>query len=283
MKFLLLLCVLCVFCVDSSAQYVVNVQVVDLQISVIDKQGNFLTDLAPEDFLVTENNQPQQVLDLELKREPFSIGVLIDTSSSMKSVFRMTERSTRDFLSSLKPDDEYFIMTFDDRVATLKELTKKSEDSSEGWKDLRYGDRTRLYDGLTEALQRLGKTHNTRRALFLISDGVNTSGSGSLEEVIELAQKEKVLIYSLIFEGYDADYNSLRTLSERTGGTFFILFDQFPRLQAAYEKIAADLAHRFTLFYRSTSDYSRLSKPEISVRMKDPALSVRFQRAYYPD
>ena len=271
-----------IFVITAYAQYVVNVQVVDLQVSVVDKKGDFLTELQPEDFLVYENENPQEVLDLELKREPFSIGVLIDTSSSMQPVFQMTERSTKDFLSSLKPEDEFFVMKFDDQVQMLTKLTKRSNLTLESWKDLRYGDHTRLYDGLIAALQTLGKTNNTHRALFLISDGVNTSGSGSLAQAIELGQKEKVLIYSLIFENSDADINSLSKLSEATGGTYFILYDEFPRLQAAYDKIAADLAHRFTLFYRSSSDYSKALKPVIKVQMKNPGLSVRFQRTYYP-
>jgi len=273
---------LSVFALSAEAQYVVNVQVVDLQISVLDKKGQFLTDLQPEDFLVFENNRPQEVLDLELKREPFSIGVLIDTSSSMQPVFQLTQRSTQDFLSSLRSEDEYFVMTFDSKIQMVKEITKRSDGPPGDWKDLRYGNSTKLYEGLIAALERLGRSDNTRRALFLISDGVNTSGSGSLREAIKLAQEEKVLVYSLVFENYDADMNSLRTLSESTGGTYFILYGDFPRLQAAYDKIASDLAHRFTLFYRSSSDYSDDVKPEIIVRMKDPALSVRFQRTYYP-
>jgi len=282
-KIFLPLCILSVLCVEFplSAQYVVNVQVVDLQISVVDKLGNFHNDLVPEDFLVFENDQPQEVLDLELKREPFSIGVLIDTSASMKSMFQITERSTKDFLSSLQPEDQYFVMTFDDRISMIKDVTKKSADISGDWKDLRYGNSTKLYEGLITAIERLAQTKNARRALFVISDGVNTSGPGSLPEAIQLAQKEKVLIYSLIFENSEADLKSLQKLCESTGGTSFILYGEFPRLQAAYNKIAADLAHRFTLFYRSTSDY-KTSKPEINVRMKDPELSVRFQRKYYP-
>src|SRR4026207_474569 len=165
------------FAITLHAQYVVNVQVVDLQVSVLNKKGDFLTELQPEDFLVYENEQPQEVLDLELKREPFSIGVLLDTSGSMQSVFQITERSTKDFLSSLSPQDEFFVMTFDDKVRMISELTKRADTSLEDWKDLRYGDHTRLYEGLISALQKLGSTKNTRRALFLISDGVNTSGS----------------------------------------------------------------------------------------------------------
>ncbi len=271
------------FTLVARAQYVVNVQVVDLQISVLNKKGEFISELVPEDFLVWENDVQQEVLDLETEREPFSIGVLIDTSSSMQSVFQITGRSTTDFLSSLRPDDEFFVMTFDERIKLHQELKKKADSAQNDWNDFRYGDRTKLFEGLIAALNRLSTAAYPRRALFLISDGVNTSGSGNLQQAIELAQKNKVIIYSLILENMDADYNALRKLSESTGGTYFVLYEEFPRLQAAYNKIATDLGHRLTLYYRSSSDYSAKKKPEIRIRTKNPDWTVRFQRTYYPN
>ncbi len=280
-RLLMILFLLYTFAGQAQHQEIVNVQVVNLQVSVLDKKGEFITELTPEDFLVWEDDTAQQVLDLEIQREPFSIGVLIDTSSSMQSVFQITGRGTTDFLSSLRPDDEFFVMTFDDRVQVQQDLTKKADSPKNDWNDFRYGNRTKLYEGLLGSLYRLSKATYPRRALFLISDGVNTGGSGNLNQAIELAQKNKVIIYSLILENSDADFNTLRKLSESTGGTYFILYDEFPRLQAAYNKIAMDLAHRFTLYYKSISDYSSVKKPEIKIRMKNPDWSVRFQRAYY--
>ena len=99
-----------------SAQYVVDVQVVDLQVSVIDQEHNFVNVVKPEDFLVWEDGQPQEVLDVESARDPFSIGVLLDTSSSMHPYWRISARGTEDFLWSLKAEDEIFLMTFDDRI-----------------------------------------------------------------------------------------------------------------------------------------------------------------------
>src|SRR5262245_12876903 len=97
-------------------EYNVEVQVVDLQVSVTDENGKYRSDLNPEDFIVTEDDAPQEVLDLELTRQPFSIGVVLDTSSSMESIFQIIARGTQDFLSSLKEQDEYFLMTFDEKV-----------------------------------------------------------------------------------------------------------------------------------------------------------------------
>mgnify|MGYP001233670198 CR=1 FL=1 len=86
------------------AQYQVDVQVVDLQVSVVDSKGNFINDLQPEDFLIWENNIPQQVLDLSLEREPFSVGIMIDSSSSMESAFLDVKRSAMDLSSLSLPE-----------------------------------------------------------------------------------------------------------------------------------------------------------------------------------
>ena len=265
-----------------SAQYVVDVQVVDLQVSVIDQEHNFVNVVKPEDFLIWEDGQPQEVLDVESARDPFSIGVLLDTSSSMHPYWRISARGTEDFLWSLKAEDEFFLMTFDDRILLKKDFGFADQRSSVQLKSLRYGDETKMYDGILAAIKRLQNAHYPRRALFIISDGINTSGAGDLNEAIEAAQKNKVLIYTLLLDSDDIEMNPLRHLSEATGGTYFILYGNYPRLEAAYERIANDLAHRFTLFYRSRSDYSKKRKPEIKVAMKNPKWKVEFQKAYFP-
>lgn len=259
----------------------VEVQVVDLQVTVVNEKGKFVDNLTPADFIVTEDGVPQEVLDLEINRQPFSVGVLLDTSSSMQSIFQIMLRGTRDFLSSLKPDDEYFLMTFDGQVHMRKDLGSATQGADAELNNIRFGERTHLFDALLAAIDRLKQSHQPRRALFLISDGMNTGGAGSLNEVIEEAQRAKTLVYALIVENSDSDILSLRTLTKSTGGAYFVLFDKFPRLQAAYDRIATDLAHRFTLYYHSNSDQTRKKPPEIHVRMKDPRWYVGYQRAYY--
>src|SRR5262249_13247043 len=97
------------------------------------------------------------------------------------------------------------------------------------------------------------------------------------------AQKNKVLVYSLIVNDDTSELNALQLLTDETGGTSFFLYSGVPRLQAAYEKIAGDLAHRYTLYYRSNSDYSNGHRPNIKVEMKNPHWRVRYQKTYYPD
>ncbi len=274
--------VLCVSLVPLEAQYTVDVQVVDLQVSVTDENREFVKDLTPEDFLVWEDGVPQDVLDLELTREPFSIGILLDTSFSMRPAFKIMAKGTEDFIWSLHPEDEFFLMTFDEKLVVKKDFGFANQRSSLKLSELRYGEATRLYDAILAAEERLKSAHYPRRALFIISDGLNTSGEGDLKSAIEQAQKSKIIVYSMMLENSEADIATLRMLSDATGGSYFVLYEKYPRLQAAYDKIARDLANRFTLYYHSRSDYTQTRKPEIKLQMKNPRRRVQFQKAYFP-
>lgn len=265
------------------AQYQVEVQVVDLQVSVADQRGDFLTNLQSQDFLVWEDGSPQTVLDIDQKRDPFSIGILYDTSSSMNSSSPFMIRAADEFIYSLEKEDEFFVLTFDDKIRMIQDF-KLAADRA-GWNDVKFGsgERTRLYDALVEGIAHLQNARYPRRALLVLSDGVNTRGSKGLNEAIASAQKDQIIIYSIVFERSSDDFNALRILSDATGGACFILHKDFPRVQAAYTKIAGDLAHRFTLYYRSVSDYRRGHRPKIKVQMKNPGWKVRYQKTYFPD
>ncbi len=262
--------------------YDVEVQVVDLQVSVSDRSGNFITDLNPDDFLVWEDKTPQEVLDLNITREPFSIGIVLDTSSSMERAWRITARCTEEFVSAMLPEDEFFVMTFDDDLKLETDFAFASNRPFQ-LSNLRYGKRTRLLDAMITSIQKLSDAHYQRRALFVISDGINTFGEGDEKTVEDLAQKTKTIIYSLIIRRREEHLNLLRMLSIATGGTYFVLHEDYPFLQAAYEKIASDLVHRFTLYYRSHSDYDQQRKPQITVKMKNKDWRVKYQKTYYPD
>lgn len=261
--------------------YDVEVQVVDLQVSVSDRKGNFIMNLIPDDFLVWEDKVPQEVLDLDTTREPFSIGIVLDTSSSMERAWRITARCTEEFVSAMQPEDEFFVMTFDDDLK-LKNDFKFASDRLFKLGDLRYGKRTRLFDAINSSIEKLSEARYQRRALFVISDGINTFGAGGEKTAEYLAQKTKTIIYSLIVGG-EEPLNELRMLSIATGGTYFLMHKEYPFMHAAYIKIASDLAHRLTLYYQSRSDYTQQRKPRITVKMKNKDWQVKYQRTYYPD
>jgi Ca-activated chloride channel homolog len=261
-------------------KYEVEVQVVDLQVSVSDRNGNFITNLNPDDFVVEEDKVPQEILDLDTTREPFSIGIVLDTSSSMQRVWRVTARCTEEFVSALLPGDEFFVMSFDDKLKLQNDFVLASNQTFQ-LSDLRYGDQTRLFDAIIQSIEKLSAARYQRRALFVISDGINTFGAGDEKTAESLAQKTKTIIYSLIV-GDEEPSNPLRVLSIATGGTYFAMHKDYPFPHVAYRKIASDLAHRFTLYYKSSSDYTQQRKPKITVKMKNKDWRVQYQNTYYP-
>jgi len=282
-KPLLLMLALSLIAANEPLKYDVEVQVVNLQVSVSDGNGNFLTDLRTDDFEVLEDKVPQEILDLNPEREPFSIGILLDTSGSMQRVWGVSKHCAEQFISAMKPEDEFFVMTFDDEVRLKHDYTSAG-DTTFVFGDVHYGDQTRLYDAVLRALNKLNDAENEHRALFVISDGDNNLGKTDEATVEKVAQQTKTIVYSLIMgEGPEGHVNLLQALSVATGGTYFIMHDQYPFVQAAYDKIASDLAHRFTLYYRSHSDYSQDRKPEITVKMRNKHWHVQYQRTYYPE
>jgi VWFA-related protein len=282
-RFVLLFLVVSLPCFADELQYSVEVQVVDLQVSVCDKLGNYITDVQPEDFIVTENDVAQEVLDVTAEREPFSIGIVLDTSSSMESSWRIATKATEDFVASLRKEDEFFVLSFDDDVKVRSEFAYAG-DAPFKLGNLHYGNRTAMFEGIINSIVKLSTAHYPRRALFIISDGMNTWGPGDEKTAREMAQKTKTVIYSLIVQSDDYSlFNPLVTLPQATGGTYFLMEEQFPRIKTAYEKIASDLAHRMTLYYRSHSDYSATKKPVIKIKMRNPDWRVQYQKAYYPE
>src|SRR5262249_55623213 len=121
-KLFVILILAATWCFADELQYSVEVQVVDLQVSVCDKFGNYVTNVQSEDFIVTENDVPQEVLDVTAEREPFSIGIVLDTSSSMESSWRIATKATEDFVASLRKEDEFFVLSFDDDVKVRSEF-----------------------------------------------------------------------------------------------------------------------------------------------------------------
>jgi len=281
-RLVLLLLIISIPCVADELQYSVEVQVVDLQVSVCDKLGNYITTVQPEDFIVTENDLPQEVLDVTAEREPFSIGIVLDTSSSMESSWRIATKATEDFVASLRKEDEFFVVSFDDDVKVRSEFAYAG-DAPFKLGNLHYGNRTAMFQGIINSIVKLSTAQYPRRALFIISDGMNTWGPGDEKTARELAQKTKTVIYSLIVQSDDYSlFNPLVTLPQATGGTYFLMEEQFPRIKTAYEKIASDLAHRMTLYYRTHSDYAATKKPVIKIKMRNPDWRVQYQKAYYP-
>jgi len=224
-----------------------SVKVVNVLATVRAKNGKIIRDLPKDDFAIAENGRPQTIRYFSQESDlPLTLGLLIDTSMSQQRVLDAERGASFRFLDQvLRADkDHVFIMQFDMGVWVRQELTsslKKLDDAlvlvdtpSRKELSLQVGGGTLLYDAVVKSCQEITQNQQGRKALIILSDGVDTGSESTLAGAIETAQRSDTLIYSILFSDATfyhvpflgaiggADGKSvLMKLAKETGGGFF--------------------------------------------------------------
>jgi len=212
----------------------VNVKVVTLPVTVRDKHGKIVRNLTKDDFVLQEDGKPQSIRyftqDTNL---PLTLGLLVDTSLSQRNVLDQERNASKSFLDQMMttPNDKAFVIHFDREVELLQDLTPSREKlqaalaslgtptfdrntTSSDPSDNPGGHRTRgggtlLYDAVFLGSDELMKKQQGRKALIVLSDGVDRGSKESLGAAIEAAQRADTVVYSILFtdDQHDRDNN----------------------------------------------------------------------------
>jgi VWFA-related protein len=211
---------------DSAATIAVDVKVVTLPVTVRDKHGKIVRDLTKDDFTLQEDGRPQTIRYFSQEANlPLTLGLLVDTSRSQTNVLDAERNASRGFLDQMlvQEKDKAFLIHFDREVELLQDLTSSREklqaalellktpsdrdrsndpndsgDSRSG-SGSHHGGGTQLYDAVFLASNELMKKHQGRKALVILSDGVDRGSKTSLESTIESAQRADTVVYSIYF------------------------------------------------------------------------------------
>lgn len=276
-------------------------------VNVTDNAGRFILNLKPEDFIVEENNREQKLVDfVEGSDIPISLGLLIDKSTSMRlplyvegrepvpaALFAAT-RIGRAVIRLMKPQDEFMLMTFDEKVQVRQNFTedrKKIDDQLARMREV--GNATHLYESIVTALERMKKAKYRRRALIVITDAYDTSGKPLDDLRPEIAEQE-VQVFTCGLRAVYEDVPDptaeplfqlvLRVLSADTGGRAMIV--DLPELQSTStvegligfaQIIALELRGQYTLSYM-TDQTGSLASRFVRVRSAHPGLRIRIRR-----
>jgi VWFA-related protein len=210
----------------------VDVKVVTLPVTVRDKHGAIVSNLTKQDFTLTEDGHPQTIKYFNLDTNlPLTLGLLVDSSMSQRTVIDQEKTASKSFLDEmLKVDkDKAFIIHFDWQVELLQDLTASrdklksavdlievssrqrdndsSDDSSGGHRSMRGGG-TQLYDAIYLASDDMMKKQQGRKALIVLTDGVDRGSKETLNSAIEAAQRADTEVYSIYFKGeHDSSNN----------------------------------------------------------------------------
>jgi Ca-activated chloride channel family protein len=250
----------------------VNVRVVRVPVTVLDKKGVPVTGLTKESFSVFEEKRPVQFDFLgeirELEKLPIYIGVLMDTSGSTSGKLGFEKEAATNFLDTVtrtRKDWGAFV-TFDDEVKLRQDFTRNLDllrKAIDGVKTP--GTQTALYDAIWEFCdQKMRNVSSPRRALVVITDGDDTYSRARLEDAISIAQKTDTIIFAISTKGgftgsavpgveagtvKDSGDKYLSKMADETGGRSFYTGDML-QLERAFKKIGEELRSQYLLTYR---------------------------------
>jgi Ca-activated chloride channel family protein len=276
---------------DDPTRIVLDVTRVNILFTVTDKKGRFVTDLTKADFDVVENKKAQTIQQFTAESDlPLRLAVLVDTSNSIREQFRFEQQAAIRFIQSvLRPrEDKIMLVSFDSAAELVSDLTDDIRKLEEGVKSMRPGGGTAFYDAIyfaaKEKLMMDQPRDKFRRAMIVISDGMDTESRMSRDQALEMAQKADVVIYAISTNITRDDTEGdkvLRYLTEETGGQAFFPF-KIEDLDQSFENIANELRHQYNIFYRPEPLKTDGLYHPVTVKTKGRKdLVVRARKGYY--
>src|SRR5262245_5389195 len=173
---------------------------VTVPIIATNRDGLYITDLAQEEFKISEDGVPQQVAFFGKVAAPFHVVLMLDTSSSTKDHLRQIQNAAFTFVQQLQPVDRVKIIAFDDKVVDLNEFTSDREVLRTATNSTRSGDGTKVYDAVELAINTLRKIRG-RRAIVLFSDGMDWySDKATFKDTVRYLDEEGVVVYPIRYD-----------------------------------------------------------------------------------
>jgi Ca-activated chloride channel family protein len=268
-----------------------NVDMVLVPITVTDPMNRLVTGLEQEDFEVFENNGKQKIRSFASEDAPVSIGIIFDLSGSMTSKLVRARESILQFIKTANPEDEFFVIGFNDRPELIEDFTSSVEDIQARLAMVKSGHRTALLDAIYYGVAKMKDAKHERKALLVVSDGGDNRSRYTEGEVRAQVRESDVEIYSIgIFDPYAATPEErtgpmlLNELCEQTGGRLFRV-DDLSEMGDIAEKISTELRNQYVIGY-TPKDLSRDGKwRKVKVKLSPPAglppLTVHARTGYY--
>jgi Ca-activated chloride channel homolog len=259
-----------------------------LNITVTDKTGQYVKGLKASDFKVYEDGvevKPEMITSFSLHESPYAAVVLLDSSGSMEARFTLARSAAIRFLDGLREEDVAAVYRFDSKVERVQEFS--------GGRDLapiayaiRAKGMTTLNDAIVEASRTLADRPEHRKAIVILSDGMDTFSKASSDKAVESALAIGASIYAVDMSALEVGGStshqgatSLKGFAEKTGGRF-ISTAGGPALRDAFAAIAEELGHQYTIAYRLLNRNRDGKWRTLEVKLTRPDLTVRTRKGY---
>jgi Ca-activated chloride channel family protein len=268
-----------------------NVDLVLVPVTITDKMDRVITGLDKQNFKVYENKREQEIKHFSSEDAPVSVGVILDTSGSMKTKIDRATDAVREFCKAANPQDEFFMITFADQPNLVGDFTSEA---AAIYRPLVYVEprgRTALLDAIYMGLQKMHSAKHQRRALLIISDGGDNRSRYTEHEILSQVKEADVMVYAIGI--YDHSFPTeeevlgpelLSAIASNSGGRAFSVDDpdDLPLIAA---KVGEELRNQYVLGYRPQNNQRDGKWHKIRVKLQVPAgfalLHVRARTGYY--
>jgi Ca-activated chloride channel family protein len=259
----------------------VTTDLVSIPVSVMDRDGRYIFDLRQEDFRIYENGVEQQIAHFSSVEQPFTVILLMDTSSSTISYLDQIKGAANAFIAQLRPADSVLPITFDgvmhpllytrtsDRASLSASLEKMRSDAGNNG--------TRLYDAVAFTYQMLKRLHG-RKAVILFTDGEDTWSKANPKDTLRDATELDALVYTIHYGAAPAtDY--LTSLAEKTGGRFYHATD-IEQIKQSFNAVGEELRRQYSIGYYPKKSAQRGEERKIKLKVNRSNVGIKTRKSY---
>jgi len=272
----------------------VDTTLVQINVTVTDPLNRFVTGLEKEHFRLFEDKIEQKILDFSSEDAPLSIGLVFDTSGSMGPKLQKSRQAAVQFFKTANPEDEFFLIEFNDRPELVVPFTADTEDIQNRLEFAQSKGKTALLDGVYMAMNQMKKARNPRKAILIISDGGDNNSRYTESEIKNAVREADVQIYGIgIFEPVGSRGRTpeeqmgpglLNEVAELTGGRSYNV-ENLNELADIAAKIGIELRNQYVLYYSSTNRVRDGKYRHVNVKLAQPRglppLKAFFRLGYY--
>ena len=269
----------------------VRVELVNVLFTATDKKNRLVLDLTKDDVRVFEDQKPQTVRFFSRESDlPLRIGILIDTSNSIRERLRFEQEAAIDFLNAtVRPGkDQAYVVAFDVEPQLFQDYTDNMEKLSKAIHELRAGGGTGLYDAIYFAAKEKmlffpPPEPYLRRVMIIVSDGLDNQSEHTREEALAMAQRGEVAIFAISTNRTGLSQRGdkvLKYLAEETGGRAFFPFSAGD-LAGDFREISRELRSQYSLAYVSTNTAHDGTFRNITIRSNEKGVRVRAKSGYF--
>jgi len=289
---------------DHDKSIKLEARLVNLNVSAVDNTGRAVPGLRKQDFSVFENGNRQEIAFFEANSSPLSVMVLLDLSGSTEHKIKLMRKTASKFIDSFSPSDRIAIATFTRRFQLVSNFSSDHKLLKHRIDDIKNrGGGTAYYDAVWTALDLLDRAGNSRKALVVITDGVDNylqspnkwPTQHKFEDLLDRASEDDVTVYPIYLDTeaeeqgrhfrmdthrqYETARSQILSMADQTGGAVIQAADG-SQLETAYKTVAAELHTLYSLAY-APSDLKRDGKwRKIEVRVDRPNVNVKARRGF---